>query len=382
MKITRDIAFLMAVVMLSGCAKERFHIAGNISDADGKELYLENIGLDGITVIDSTKLGEDGAFNFSCDGVASPEFYRLRIDKRIINISIDSTETVEITASYPTMASGYAVEGSHNCSVIKELVLKQMALEAQVIAVNKNYSLTAAEARDSIARMIEAYKSDITMNYIYKAPMEASSYFALFQTLGNVLIFNPRENRDDIKAFAAVATSWDTYHPGSTRGENLHNIALQEMKNIRIVDNKRNATIDASKINVSNIIDISLPDNKGTTRKLSELTGKVVMLDFHLFSSDDSRARIMQIRELYNKYHGRGFEIYQVSLDANEHFWKQQTEALPWVSVRDADGLGSQYLQLYNVQGIPTFFLIDRTNTPWKRDAQIDDLDAEIEKLL
>ena len=71
-----------------------------------------------------------------------------------------------------------------------------------------------------------------------------------------------------------------------------------------------------------------------------------------------------------------------MALDPDEHFWKTQTAALPWISVRDADGVQSQYLTLYNVRSIPTFFLVNRDNTLDKRDVQIADLDAEIEMLL
>jgi hypothetical protein len=107
-----------------------------------------------------------------------------------------------------------------------------------------------------------------------------------------------------------------------------------------------------------------------------------VLLDFHVFALEDSPARILMLRELYNKYQAQGFEVYQVSLDTDEHFWKQQTAALPWVSVRDADGVQSQRLLLYNIQSIPEFFLIDRGNNLVKRSAQIKDLEAEIRKLL
>lgn len=55
--------------------------------------------------------------------------------------------------------------------------------------------------------LINAYKEEVKHNYIYKEPMKAYSYFALFQAIGNYLIFNPRTNKDDIKAFAAVATN-------------------------------------------------------------------------------------------------------------------------------------------------------------------------------
>ena len=130
------------------------------------------------------------------------------------------------------------------------------------------------------------------------------------------------------------------------------------------------------------MLDIALTDNKGQVRHLTDLKGKVVLLDFHVFALEDSPARILMLRELYNKYQAQGFEVYQVSLDTDEHFWKQQTAALPWVSVRDADGVQSQRLLLYNIQSIPEFFLIDRGNNLVKRSAQIKDLEAEIRKLL
>lgn len=373
---------LMAA-MLTSCNNKKFHINGTVTEAKDSVLYLENMSLDGPVVVDSVKLDDKGAFSFSGKAPDAPEFYRLRIAGQIINLSVDSTETVDVKASYPSMATGYTVDGSAECATIRELALKQIDLQNRVIAVQNNPNLGYDLTRDSIGKLVAAYKEDIKRNYIYKAPMRASSYFALFQTLGNMLIFNPRENADDVKVFAAVATSWDTYHPDALRGKNLHNIAIEGMKNVRIMRNKMAAqSIDASKVNVSNIIDISLLDNKGNRRSLTDLKGKVVMLDFHVFGSNGSTKRIMEMRELYNKYHDRGFEIYQVAFDPDEHFWKTQTAALPWISVRDPQGLQSQNLAAYNVSSIPTFFLIDRNNEVKKRDSQITDIDAEINALL
>lgn len=373
---------LMAA-MLTSCNNKKFHINGTVTEAKDSVLYLENMSLDGPVVVDSVKLDDKGAFSFSGKAPDAPEFYRLRIAGQIINLSVDSTETVDVKASYPSMATGYTVDGSAECATIRELALKQIDLQNRVIAVQNNPNLGYDLTRDSIGKLVAAYKEDIKRNYIYKAPMRASSYFALFQTIGNMLIFNPRENADDVKVFAAVATSWDTYHPDALRGKNLHNIAIEGMKNVRIMRNKIAAqNIDASKVNVSNIIDISLLDNQGNRRSLTDLKGKVVMLDFHVFGSNGSTKRIMEMRELYNKYHDRGFEIYQVAFDPDEHFWKTQTAALPWISVRDPQGLQSQNLAAYNVSSIPTFFLIDRNNEVKKRDSQITDIDAEINALL
>ena len=392
MKISRiySVAVIMvAALAFTSCNNKKFHINGNITDAKDSMLYLENISLNGPEKIDSVKLGEDGTFAFDENAMdsVSPEFYRLRIANQTINLSIDSTETVKVKASYPTMSYQYEVSGSEECSTIKELSLKQMSLQNTINSIVKNPNLGVDSMNIAIAQIVEAYKQDIKTHYIFKAPMKASSYYALFQTvqLGgtNSLIFNPRNNKDDVKVFAAVATSWDTYYPNAERGKNLHNIAIQGMKDIRIMESQMaERQIDASKVSVNGCINLSLQDNKGVTRDLTDLKGKVVLLDFHLFASNESTKRIMMLRELYNKYHAAGLEIYQVSVDPDEHFWKTSTAALPWICVRDEGGVQGQSLQLYNVQSIPTFFLIDRSNTLQARDAQIKDLDAAIKKLL
>ena len=376
-------AVALAAIAVASCDNNKFRVEGEISNAKDSVLYFENVGLEGIQVLDSVKLGDSGSFAFSGDATEAPEFYRLRIADQIINVSIDSTETVQLKGEYPGMASNYTVSGSDNCEKIRELTLRQMELQRQAIDLQNNTELGIAKANDSIMKLIDAYKDDVKRNYIYKEPYKAYSYFALFQTIGSWLIFNPRTDKDDIKAFAAVATSWDTYHPHAERGQNLHNIAIEGMKNQRIIAAKNSEfEVDANKVTEAGVVDIRLLDNNGQERSLTSLKGQVVLLDFHIFAMDESPARILALRELYNKYHSQGLEIYQVSLDPDEHFWKQQTAALPWINVRDADGVGSQRLMLYNIQAVPDYFLIDRGNNLVKRAAQMKDLEAEIKKLL
>ena len=376
-------AVALAAIAVASCDNNKFRVEGEISNAKDSVLYFENVGLEGIQVLDSVKLGDSGSFAFSGDATEAPEFYRLRIADQIINVSIDSTETVQLKGEYPGMASNYTVSGSDNCEKIRELTLRQMALQRQAIDLQNNTELGIAKANDSIMKLIDAYKDDVKRNYIYKEPYKAYSYFALFQTIGSWLIFNPRTDKDDIKAFAAVATSWDTYHPHAERGQNLHNIAIEGMKNQRIIAAKNSEfEVDANKVTEAGVVDIRLLDNNGQERSLTSLKGQVVLLDFHIFAMDESPARILALRELYNKYHSQGLEIYQVSLDPDEHFWKQQTAALPWINVRDADGVGSQRLMLYNIQAVPDLFIIDRGNNLVKRAAQIKNLEAEIKKLL
>ncbi|MDE6150670.1 MAG: AhpC/TSA family protein [Prevotella sp.] len=371
---------LALLALLASCTTGKYHVEGEITNAKDSTLYFENISLEGPVVMDSVKLAEDGKFHFTADAQKAPEFYRLRIADQIINLSADSTETVTVKATYPDMAWKYDVSGSENCKKIQELAYLQIALQNQCISIDRNPNLSARVAGDSIDKVIEAYKSNIKHNYITKEPMKAYAYFALFQAIGNRLIFNPRENRDDIKMFAAVATSWDTYYPEAERGKNLHNIAIEGMKTMRIIDNaNRPMEVDPSKVVETNMIDLALLDNKGAVRKLSSLKGNVILLDFHAFSMKGSTERIMELRQLYNKYHAQGLEIYQVGVDGNAHFWKTSVAALPWVCVYDEKGVAAGS---YNVHNIPTYFLLDRNGTPVKRDIQVKDIHAEIQALL
>lgn len=376
----------VAVLSLGSCSEKKFNINGTITQAKDSVLYLENMSLNGPKAVDSVKLDENGNFEFKQKAPDAPEFYRLRIANQMVNLAVDSTESITVKAAYPTMSANYEVSGSEECTKIRDLAYMQLALQRQVTAIANSPTLGVQAVEDSVTKVLEVYKNKVKLNYIFKEPMKAYSYYALFQTIvlgnANILIFNPRSSKDDVKVFAAVATSWDTYFPKAERGLNLHNIAIEGMKNVRIAENNARQTISADKVQVAGVIDIALTDNHGRVRKLTDLKGKVVLLDFQAFAAEGSLKRIMMMREIYNKYHDRGFEIYQVSFDPEEHFWKTKTAALPWVSVWDENGTRSAVLAQYNVQTLPTFFLIDRNNTLQKRDAQIKDLDAEIQALL
>ena len=94
MKTMKKTLFLLSILtLLCGCNQEKkFCIEGNISGADSLMLYLEHLSLgEGTVAIDSIRLTEDGNFHFEKPGVASPEFYRLRIGGQGINLAIDST---------------------------------------------------------------------------------------------------------------------------------------------------------------------------------------------------------------------------------------------------------------------------------------------------
>lgn len=378
------ICAMAALTMLATACKdkgEQFEINGRIAEADGKTLYFEAVTLNGIEALDSTRLDEDGQFCFQGTRPFNPEFYRLRIDRQIVNLSVDSTETIHVEAELPDMGTDYEVEGSGNCQTLKEINNKLIALQQSIKDITNDKALTLGEQERLVHEKINLYKNEMKMHYIMENPASAPAYFALFQTVNGSLIFNPISNPDDIKFVGAVATAWDANYPGTSRTENLHNIAIQGMKNTKRPTPVSLEDIDPGKISAAGIIDIELPDIHGKNRKLSDIRNKVVLLDFTAYSLPSSQERIMQMRGLYDKYSSLDFDIYQVSIDPDEHYWKTACEHLPWTCVYESRGEASGYLGSYLVRRLPTYFLVNRHGDLVARDEQIDDLEKAIREL-
>lgn len=380
MKKNTIVAAVSLVLALAACEEkgDKFQVQGEIADAADKVLYFEASALDGIRVLDSVKLDKKGAFAFDYKRPDGPDFYRLRIDGQVINLGIDSTEVVTVKGALPSLAKNYTVEGSEESEKIKELATKQMDLQEQIRLLAAR-NLPIGDFRDSVNHMVDAYKHHVLHEYIYNNPRSGYAYYALFQRINGTPLFNSETSREDVRAFAAVATSWDMLYPHSLRTVNLHNIAMRGMKNTR---KSTSNYISEDLISEVTLLDLALPDLRGATRRLTDLKGKVVLLDFTVYQNQASPARNIALRELYNEYAQQGFEIYQVSFDGDEHFWKTSAGNLPWVCVRDVEGRSAI---TYRVEGLPTYFLIDRSNSLYKRNTDIKDIEqlkAEIQNLL
>lgn len=372
----------LCMFLFSACNNSSdFTVKGVVAGADGQLMYLENVGISNVVTLDSIKLAPGGKFKFTEKRPEYPDFYRLRLNNQLINFAVDSTETISFVAYAGTFATSYSVEGSENSKAIKAITLAQLDANQAISRLRKEYEdkmISDTTYRTKVLAAADAYK-EVARKYIYSAPMSTAAYFALFQQIDGLLFFDLYD-RKDVKAYGAVATSYDHAYPESPRSKHLYNLTLQSMKVLRA-----QRPVDYSNVETKEIsfLDIELPDVRGEVVKLSTVApGKVVLINFTAYQTEWSPALNMALGELYTKYHDQGLEIYQVSLDSDFHFWRNGASNLPWVTVRDPQSVYSQVAGLYNVKQLPALFILDRKGNLVKRVEDVKKLETDVKAVL
>lgn len=376
--------FIAAAIVLTSCNKKAeegpvFIVKGNIENGADKSISIYNIAEGGAKEISTAKLDGNGNFEFR---VTSPEhfdFYLLNVEEcgTIVFIA-DSTETININSDAKNLVQDYTIDGNEENQRIKELQVLRDALEKQVSIMASSTSPAVVKTEREIRAVVDEFKENIKKQYIIPAPGSASAYYALTMTLGGSPIFNPMADRNDCRCFAAVATNYQRLYPETKHTKRITKIAEEGLKATRPTQQVE-LEVEERSATITDMFNLKLPQANGDTIALSSMQGKVVLLDFTIYENTEIGGRNIKMRELYNKYKSKGFEIYQVSFDRREHFWQQSAANLPWTCVRDASGASAR---LFNVQVLPTFFLINKKGEVILRDEQIENTEKEIEKLL
>ena len=232
--------------------------------------------------------------------------------------------------------------------------------------------------QESSLKAIASYK-ETALKYIFGAPASPAAYFALFQQIGGLWFFDLYD-RADSKAYGAVATSYKAYYPESPRTKQLESLALQSL---RFTRGERRSSMQLNDAKEVSFIDIDLPDVNNKQVKLSEIAqGKAVLVNFTAYQSEWSPSFNMKLYELYDKYKERGFEIYQISLDNDAHFWKNVASNIPCTTIRDPQSVYSSIAAIYNVRQLPALFLLNKKGEMVKRIESIDTIESDINAVL
>lgn len=373
--------FLFVFVVFISCKQNnRFHINGVVKDAEGEMLYFEHNSLMKTILLDSVKLGKNGEFSFKSDRPKYPDFYDLRLNNKIITFAVDSCEDINFKAKETGFSTDYEVTGSETSLLIQKLRKSVMSIQQKANALRDNISLDERKAMIAeIENDIHSHK-EMARKLILQDPRSLAAYFAIYQQVNNTYLFSPYVKTDKPYC-AAVATSFNAYMPEYVRTKNLYSLVMDAIKTERNEKQKEewNKVLENDGVGY---IDIALKDKNNVVRKISELKDKVILIDFSTYDSEQSVNYTFSLRELYNKYHKRGFEIYQVSLDQNKLIWEQSVQNIPWICVRDENGPNTTYVATYNVSSTPTTFLINNKGSIVARNLDFETLNTEIEKNL
>lgn len=357
-------AIVTIVLLVCGCSnRDEFKVKGNIEGANKKTLFLEAPVNGRWYILDSVKTSANGDFIIVRKAPRYPEIYRLRFNEKYIYFPIDSIDNIDINSTVSDFSTAYTLSGSDNAVKIMNVDKKVTGL---LIPGNK----------DEIIK-VEDIKRELT-NQVLANPSSIVAYYIINKYIGDVPLFDP-ENGADLKIIGAVANAFNTYKPKDPRTAYLVNILLEGQRARRA-----SIGVDTVYIEETPLIDIKLEDNKGIDHNLRKVASKgdVVILNFTLYTAEQSPLYNKILSDVYTKYRSRGVEIFQIAYDSDEFSWKTAAENLPWITVYDPSGPQSKNLTSYNVGSLPMIFIINRKGEISERVTDVTKLDDIIQKYL
>ena len=331
------ILMLVAIVALTACNDNKFHVDGTIEGAnDSTTLVLEQSSNGQWFFIDSVKTDKNGKFSVSAPAPEVPSIFQLRLGDQTVCFPIDSLDHLTINAKLPNFASDYTLAGSPHADQVMKI-----DKEAMRFAGGKTEGLQSW--KDELSKLIVADPSGIV------------AYYTINKYIDGKPLFDPM-NDNDLRIIGAVANAFNSFRPDDPRTEYLVNLLLDGQRRRR----STTAPTDTVYADVASLIDVKLQDYNGKEYSLSKVAAdhRVVLLDFTAYALDISPQLNKLLNDIYQNYHSRGLEIYQVSVDQDNVAWRQAAQNLPWITVFDPMSINSQTVGAYDVSGIPTTFII------------------------
>ena len=364
-----------------GCKKPNgFEISGKITNADGKYLYLDELRVSSNVPVDSIKLEKDGSFEFK-GKIGYPNFYLLRLnEKNFITLLVDTTEKITVYGDAANFARDYIVEGSPGSLLVQELNNKLADTKHKMDSI-RNRMDAFRSMDDPIQKskwnfeLGELKKKQISYStdFVQKHPFSMSSVLALYQKFddANYVI-------QDLHSLKVAASALNSIFPKSE-----HVKALYANTQRLMAQEKNQKLAEFIAENGENSPNINLPNPNGREVSLSSIKAKVVLIQFWSALNTDSRYQNQALVELYSKYKNRGLEIYQVSIDTDRNAWMTAIEqdGLSWTNVGDMKGSVAA-LHAYNIQAIPSNYILDNERRIVARNLAGPDLDKAVGQLL
>lgn len=380
----RKFSWLLPFILILSCSRgEKVEITIFIENSDTCMLYLDEQGIGEIRQIDSVRVKKDGSFRMK-DRIETPTFYNLHTgDQQIIPLLLTPGTSAEIKANMKDFTNGYEIYGSEESRYLLEMNRTLAVTKRQVDSIQKILR-DNPDAGDELSQGLAASYDEIiqsqrrySIQFILEHMSSMASIYALYQKIDdNNFVLN--DNRD-IQLVKITSQSLDTIWPGSEHVQALKRDAANLEESL--YSQRWRQVVETTE---SSFPDIRLPDTNGDTIALSSLKGKVILLSFWASWDQASVSHNLPLKGIYNTYHNRGLEIYQVSFDNEREAWVNaiQFDELPWVNVSELSYPESRVAPVYNLEELPVVFLIDRKGEIVGKNFNRIDLDRNIQRLL
>lgn len=357
-RASKFISLAAAAAVLAACGSDekvadKANIAGVVAGAQS-EVVIGMLDMNQMLILDTLQTGPDGSFNYELEvKKGNPEFVYVYSDgRKVTSLLLDAGDKVSFTVD----ADGNSViEGSEESVKLMQVEKEHVEMSAVFAELSASLESASESQYSAIARkMTEEYRkyNRSSVKYVMENSHSLTVIPVMYRRLGdNLPLFN---EVTDALLFKSIADSLATVYPESKYVKSLsaeadfrfHQLELQRRVN---------------EAEVVGYLDIELPGLDGQMKKLSDVDAKVVLLYFWTASSaGQNNFNVDVLKKMYDKYHSKGFDIYQVSLDVDKVMWATTLmgQDLPWTNVCDSRGVASPYVTQYNLQAVPAAFVI------------------------
>jgi thiol-disulfide isomerase/thioredoxin len=364
--MNKKLFFYVFIVLLSaGCKNNIVRISGTIlNPLSGAYIYLDELKSNELKPVDSVKVSADGTFNFKRE-IKQPSFYLLKSNENnFLTMLVEPGEKIKLKAHSDSLNYPISLKGSKGTESMAEYNKTLRATIKKMTGLNSIYTQNVdkpelprvIESLDSLAQIYLTEINTYTKKYIDDNITSLVSLVALYQQVApSVYVLNPTK---DMKYFEKVDSSMFSLYPDYEPVISLH----EQVKELA-AKMKGETSGGPASASVAEAPEISLPTPAGDTIKLSSTRGSVVLLDFWASWCTPCRKENPNLLNVYNIYHKRGFQIYQVSLDKTKDAWMkgiQDDHLEKWIHVSDVQYWNSVVVPLYKIESIPCNYLLDK----------------------
>ena len=352
---------LIAAALLAGCGSDnKVTIRGTFTEPAEGTVWLDQSEVDRATLVDSAEI-KRGRFKFTVD-VTGPEFYQVRFANReFVGLLVMPGEKISIELGKSPVAMNYTIQGSPGSEDIRFLDRQLLVTKTRLDSVRDIYSDLSDEELAVKGPGLEQAFVDIVdvqrkfnIKFILENMSSMSAIQALYQRLdeNTYVLYQPR----DLQYLKIVSDSLSVKYPVSRHVRALKENVTTELNRMYI---DRVASL-ASQLPETRLSP-ELPDVSGRMQSVSSLKGRYVLVSFWSTTDQASMNELPLLKSIYESYHRKGLEIFQVSLDPDEERWKNTVrfEEIPWISVREQDPQNPVYSRLMNITRLPSNLLYD-----------------------